>query len=83
MFGPYYSKKNHSVFFSINQEKYILIVVYKDDIMMTEGDIHEIRDKDTFIVEIPLQGSESLWFFFGIKMARTKKRLLYFGENIC
>lgn len=43
-YGFCHSQKAHSIFFGIHEERYVLLVVYKDDITIIGNNVHRISD---------------------------------------
>jgi len=71
-----HSQKDYSVFFWLHQGKWIMLIVYVDDIVITRDDTQEISEFKIASIEVSNKKLGQLQYFLGIEVARSKKWII-------
>lgn len=71
-FGMARCQINHSVFYIHEGDKWVLLVVYVDDIILTSNDLKGIEEMKHFLsAKFLIKNLGQLRYFLGINMARS------------
>jgi Reverse transcriptase (RNA-dependent DNA polymerase) len=75
--GYQQSNVNHTIFIRRKEEKICILVVYVDDIVLTDNDPTEMkRIKTSLVIEFEMIDLGELHYFLGIEVARSKNRVV-------
>ena len=75
-FGMQKSKSNHFVFYKNSQAGIILLIVYVDDIIITENDMAGISSLKSFLHDhFHTKNLGMLKYFLGVEVMRNKRRI--------
>jgi Reverse transcriptase (RNA-dependent DNA polymerase) len=71
------SNADHTMFFRRKEEKICILVVYVDDIVLTDNDFIEMkRIKASLATEFEMKDLGELRYFLGIEVVRSRRRVV-------